>query len=119
MKLKLSLVVTILLAGQFLGLNTPASGADCGMASWYGPHGGKTASGERFNRWGYTAASPWRRLGSRIRVINPLNKRRVVVRINDRLPHGHADLDLSYAAFRQIASPRKGLVKVCVIRLRR
>ncbi|MBV8882789.1 MAG: hypothetical protein JO235_02135 [Chroococcidiopsidaceae cyanobacterium CP_BM_RX_35] len=80
---------------------------------------GKTASGERFNRWGYTAASFWRRLGSRVRVINPRNRRRVVVRINDHLPPGHADLDLSYAAFRKIANPRKGLVKVCVVRVSR
>jgi rare lipoprotein A len=118
-KLKNSLIITVLLVGQLLGMKIPAQGANCGVASWYGPHGGKTASGERFNRWGYTAASPWRRLGSRIRVINPHNRRRVLVRINDRLPPGHADLDLSYAAFRQIASPRKGLVKVCVIRLSR
>ncbi len=116
MKLKHFVVLPILLAGQILGPSAPANGASCGVASWYSLHGRKTASGERFNRWGYTAASPWRRLGSRVTVINPRNGRSVRVPISDRLPYGHADMDLSYGAFRRIASPKKGLVKVCVIR---
>ena len=115
MKLKHLVVLPILQPGQLLGPSTSTHAASCGVASWYGPRGGRTASGERFNRWNYTAASPWRRLGSRVTVINRRTGHRVRVRINDRLPYGHADLDLSYGAFKRIASPRKGLAKICVI----
>jgi rare lipoprotein A len=52
-------------------------------------------------------------MGSKIRVTNQDNGKQVIVRVNDRGPYSHADLDLSYAAFAHISSPRKGNVVVC------
>jgi rare lipoprotein A len=52
-------------------------------------------------------------MGTRIRVTNQDNMKQVIVRVNDRGPYSHADLDLSYGAFAHIASPRKGNAVVC------
>jgi len=52
-------------------------------------------------------------MGSKIRVTNQDNMKQVIVRVNDRGPYSHADLDLSYAAFAHIASPQKGNATVC------
>ena len=52
-------------------------------------------------------------MGTRIRVTNQDNMKQVVVRINDRGPYSHADLDLSYAAFAHIASTNKGNAVIC------
>jgi rare lipoprotein A len=72
-----------------------------GMASWYGKkfHGRKTASGEVYNMYAMTAAHPTLPIPSYVRVVNPANKREVVVRINDRGPfHRGRVIDLSYTA---------------------
>jgi rare lipoprotein A len=52
-------------------------------------------------------------MGTRIRVTNQDNGKQVIVRVNDRGPYSHADLDLSYAAFAHIESPKKGNAVVC------
>jgi rare lipoprotein A (peptidoglycan hydrolase) len=59
-----------------------------GMASWYGPgfHGNRTASGERFDKNGLTAAHRTLPMGSVVRVRSVRNGRQVTVRINDRGP---------------------------------
>ena len=44
---------------------------------------------------------------------NQDNMKQVIVRVNDRGPYSYADLDLSYAAFAQIQSTRKGNAVVC------
>ena len=81
-----------------------------------GFHGQITASGERFNAYSFTAAHPYLPLGSRIRVTR--GGRSVTVTVNDRGPYvGSRMIDLSYAAFRQIASPSAGVVRVCIARL--
>lgn len=89
----------------------------CGVATHYGmgdgTHGNLTASGERFDRYRWTAAHPYLPLGTRIRVTNQRNLRQVIVRINDRGPYSSADLDLSYAAFSHIDSTSKGRATVC------
>ena len=89
----------------------------CGIATYYGVgdgfHGQVTANGERFDAYRWTAAHPHLPLGTRIRVTNQDNMKQVIVRINDRGPYSHADLDLSYAAFAHIASVRKGNAAVC------
>jgi rare lipoprotein A len=72
-----------------------------GMASWYGPdfHGKRTASGERFDMNGLTAAHRTLPFGTRVRVRNTRNGREVVVRINDRGPRiADRIIDLSKAA---------------------
>lgn len=93
------------------------SGLTCGIATFYGIgdgfHGQRTASGEKFNAYNWTAAHPYLPMGTKIRVTNQDNMKQVIVKINDRGPYSHADLDMSYASFSHIASPRKGNAIVC------
>ena len=102
---------------SFLMVETLIAGLTCGIATFYGLgdgfHGQKTANGERFDAYRWTAAHPYLPMGSKIRVTNQDNGKQVIVRINDRGPYSHADLDLSYAAFSHIASPRRGNAVVC------
>ena len=60
--------------------------AQSGIASIYGYHGGKTASGERAAPGGLTAAHRTLPFGAKVRVTNKRNGKSVVVRINDRGP---------------------------------
>ena len=75
------------------------------VATWYGnEHAGKrTASGERFNPNGLTAAHRSLPFGTCLRVSNPKSGRSVSVRINDRGPFTKGvSLDLSHGAARAI-----------------
>lgn len=56
-----------------------------GAAAFY-EHLGRTASGEKYNPNGLTAAHRSLPLGTRVRVVNLRNNRSVIVRINDRTP---------------------------------
>ena len=89
----------------------------CGISTYYGlkdnTHGQITANGERFDAYRWTAASPYLPMGTKIRVTNQNNGKQMIVRINDRGPYSHADLDLSYAAFAHIESTSKGNATVC------
>lgn len=90
----------------------------CSLVSHYGIgdgyHGRRTANGERFNAYDYSAAHRYLPFGTRLRVTNQANGRSVVIRINDRGPFvAGRSLDLSYGAFSQIASPRQGVASVC------
>jgi rare lipoprotein A len=93
------------------------AGLTCGTSTYYGIgdgfHGQRTSNGERFNAYGYTAAHPYLPMGTKIRVTNQDNLKQVIVRINDRGPYSHADLDLSYGAFSRIASVSRGNAIVC------
>jgi rare lipoprotein A len=93
------------------------AGLMCGIATFYGIgdgfHGNLTANGERFNAYALTAAHPYLPMGTRLRVTNQRNLKQVIVRVNDRGPYSHADIDLSYAAFADIESTRKGNATVC------
>ena len=60
--------------------------AESGMASVYAYSGTKTASGERANPDGLTAAHRTLAFGTYVRVTNRRNGRSVTVRINDRGP---------------------------------
>ena len=60
--------------------------AETGIASVYAYSGGKTASGERANPGGFTAAHRTLAFGTHVRVTNRHNGRSVTVRINDRGP---------------------------------
>jgi rare lipoprotein A len=87
-----------------------------GLASWYGPHfhGRKTASGEKFDMYAYTAASPTLPFGSLIRVYNPKTRIGQLVRINDRGPFvDDRELDVSY-----LVACRLGIQELGVSRLR-
>jgi rare lipoprotein A len=70
-----------------------------GTVSYYGEefHGRKTASGEIYNMYAYTAAHKSLPFGTKIQVTNVENNRSVIVRINDRGPFVSGRiLDLSY-----------------------
>jgi rare lipoprotein A len=93
-----------------------------GIASWYGEaHRGKLmANGEKFDPDRLTAASWFYPLGTRVRVsLRSDPQRSVLVIITDRGPakslldQGRI-IDLTHAAFGQIAPPRLGLVAVTV-----
>ena len=93
-----------------------------GWASWYGPHhqGQKTASGERFSRSQLTAAHRSLPLGTKVQVTNLRTGQHVVVKINDRGPHGGGKrriIDLSEAAAKRIGLVARGvdLVRVVVV----
>jgi rare lipoprotein A len=60
--------------------------AESGIASVYAYSGAKTASGERANPGGLTAAHRTLKFGTRVRVTNQRNGRSIIVRINDRGP---------------------------------
>ncbi len=72
-----------------------------GLSSWYGKqfHGRKTANGEKFNMFSYTAAHRTLPFGTLVKVTNPKNNKFAIVRINDRGPYAHSRIiDLSYVA---------------------
>ncbi len=60
--------------------------AQSGIASHYGYTGNKTASGERANPGGMTAAHRSLPFGTKVKVTNKRNGRSVVVTITDRGP---------------------------------
>ncbi len=86
-----------------------------GKASWYGKrfHRRRTASGERFDMYGYTAAHRTLPFGTRLLVTHVDNGKSVVVKVNDRGPHSRRlVIDLSYAAARKIGM--KGCADVTI-----
>jgi rare lipoprotein A len=85
-------------------------------ASWYGGkfNGRKTASGERYDMFASTAASPDLPFGSLVRVFNPKTNIGQLVRINDRGPFkDDREIDLSY-----LVASHLGVVDQGVSRLR-
>jgi peptidoglycan lytic transglycosylase len=81
---------------------------------WTGSH---TASGERFDANGNTAAARTWPIGTKLTVTNPKNGRSIIVRINDTGPWGiayrmGARLDLARGAARRLGM--NGTQYVCV-----
>ena len=92
-----------------------------GTASYYGSElaGNRTASGERFNPAGLTAAHRSLPLGTKLRVTNKANGEAVIVRVNDRGPFvKHRLLDVSLGAAKQIGMVRTGTARVTIEILR-
>lgn len=88
-----------------------------GIASWYGPnfHGKTTANGERFDQNAVTAAHKTLPIPSLVEVENLSNKRRLVVRVNDRGPFvGDRIIDLSRRAAQLLGFERLGTTEVRV-----
>jgi peptidoglycan lytic transglycosylase len=86
-----------------------------GTASWYGPkfQGHRTASGERYDMHGKTAAHPSLAFGTQLAVRNIRTGREVVVRVNDRGPYSKRRIiDLSYAAAKEIGIVDLGTASV-------
>lgn len=87
---------------------------NCGGASWYALHGNRTASGERMNMHGMTAAHKSLKFGTKIKVTNPKTGKSVVVRINDRGPFIRGRiLDLSKGSASKLGIVRSGHGRVC------
>ncbi len=84
------------------------------MISYYAEdfHGKKTASGERFDMNGLTAAHRTLPFGTRLRVTNLENGKSVMVRVNDRGPFAKDRiLDVSKAAAKELVMTGKGTVR--------
>lgn len=110
--------LSILTLASSLLIPMRAEAASCTSASFYGMgdgfHGRLTASGQTFNAYGNTVAHPYLPFGTRLRVTNPSTGRSVVVRVNDRGPFvASRGLDMSYGSFAAIASPSRGVARVC------
>jgi rare lipoprotein A len=88
------------------------------IVSWYGPkfHGKKTASGQKYDMYAMTAAHKTLPLLSYAKVTNLKNHRSVIVRINDRGSfYGKRDMDLSYAAAKELGIGGIGSVEITPI----
>lgn len=105
----------VALAGTIaLGLSAGIANAQCGNASWYALTS-KTASGERMNPDGMTAAHRSLPFGTKIKVINQRNGKEVVVRVNDRGPFTKGRvLDLSRGAANKLGFINAGHTKICL-----
>jgi rare lipoprotein A len=95
--------------------------AESGVASWYGHEvAGRTmANGKIFNPKAILCASRKYPLGTRLLVTNIANGRSVAVIVSDRGPAKRLGrtIDLSQAAFKQIADTRLGLIQVKIEKL--
>ncbi len=90
---------------------------EVGQASWYGPgfHGRMTASGEKYNQHGLTAAHTTLPMPSLVKVTRLDNGKSVVVRVNDRGPYESGRiLDLSHESATQLGLVGVGVAKVRV-----
>lgn len=98
--------ILVAIAGQ--------ANAQCGGASWYALTS-KTASGERMNPAGISAAHRSLPFGTKVRVVNKKNGKSLVVRINDRGPFIKGRIiDLSKGAAQQLGFIRSGHTAVCI-----
>jgi len=83
-----------------------------GLASFYSEDT-ETASGDRFDKHGLTAAHPTLPFGTRLRVTNVRNGRSVTVRVNDRGPFvGGRIIDVTSAAAEALGMVNAGIAKV-------
>lgn len=88
---------------------------EVGEASWYGPgfQGKETANGETFDQKELTAAHPTLPMGTKAKVTNLENGKKVDVRINDRGPYaGDRAIDLSGAAANKLDMKGDGTAQV-------
>ena len=101
--------------------NLDLSRSRFGVASWYSKKDKKinpeTANGEKFNDQKMTCASWDYPFGERLIVVNALTGKWVVCRVNDRGPNKrlYRTVDMTYAAFRKIANPKRGLIYATII----
>lgn len=92
-----------------------------GIASWYGYEtyrqkgGHMTANGEAFDPNGLNAAHKYLPLPTFVRVTNLKNRRRIIVRVNDRGPFvDDRIIDLSAGAAKKLGFFKKGTTRVLV-----
>ncbi len=101
--------------------NLDWSRAHFGIASWYSEKdkyiNKHTANNEIFNDNAMTCATWHYPFHEKLLVINALNGKAVVCRVNDRGPAKRLkrEIDLTHAAFRKISKFKSGLIPVTVI----
>jgi rare lipoprotein A (peptidoglycan hydrolase) len=84
-------------------------------ATWYNPHGAKTASGLKFHKDSLTAAYNFSKMHSYLRVTNVSTNESIIVRVIDRMGYkGSNHIDLSKCAFDSIGNPNSGRIRVIV-----
>lgn len=100
--------------GMPFGAETASAGSQCGKAAWYDLEG-TTASGERSDGDGLTAAHRSLPFGSRVKVENLGNGRSVIVRVNDRGPFVNGRvIDVTRAAAEKLGFVSAGIARVRV-----
>ena len=105
------MIAKALAAAGILYCFTSSVHAETGIASVYSYETKSTASGERVNPRGLTAAHRTLPFGTRVKVTNQKNGRVVTVRINDRGPFKRGRvIDLTPAAARELGI--SGLARV-------
>jgi rare lipoprotein A len=110
---KVAIISAFFLSFQAVAQKNEATGT----ASYYHHkfHGRKTATGEKFDINGMTAASNTMPLGTLVKVTNLKNGNSVVVKINDRMNAKNKRLiDLSYKAAKELGFINSGICKVKV-----
>lgn len=88
-----------------------------GIASWYGTmfHDRKTSCGEPYNMLAMTAAHKTLPLPTYVEVTNLANKRKIIVKVNDRGPfESNRIIDLSYVAAKKLGMLGRGTAMVRV-----
>jgi rare lipoprotein A len=109
---------TISLISFSLLFSGSALARNCTEASFYALDGALTSNGEVFNSYSHTAAHPYYRFGTKLRVTNQRNGKSVIVRITDRGPFvAGRSLDMSLGAFSRIENTNRGIAQVCYTRL--
>ena len=111
----LVLVTAILSLATYSFTDHDVVAAKTSYASFYHNkfNGKKTASGEIFDNNKLTAAHRSLPFGTEIKVTNLKNGKVVIVEVNDRGPfHSSRVLDMSRAAFAEIASVNEGKIPV-------
>jgi rare lipoprotein A len=118
LKLVKIITATITASGLSIGIaSAEASNKSILKASYYSS-GHRTASGERFDQNGLTAASRTLPFGTRLHVTNLATGRSVIVRINDRGPFVRGrDLDLARGAAVALGMIGRGTANLKVARL--
>ena len=95
----------------------PNEKPETGEASWYGEdfEGNETADGEIYDSNGLTAAHPTLPFGTTVRVTNLSNRKKILLRINDRGPYvGRRLIDVSWAAAKRLGFVESGTTPVRV-----
>lgn len=95
--------------------SSPSKNLIQGEASWYGGkfNGRRTASGQRYNMYGLTAAHKTLPFGTQLSVVNLANGKTVIVTVNDRGPFVRDRvLDLSYGAAKKLEMVGSGYADI-------
>lgn len=87
-----------------------------GKATFYHDkfEGRKTASGDIFTQSKLTCASTTYKIGTKLKITNPKNRKSVICEVNDK---GNLDInhiDLSKSAFRKIGNLNSGFLKILI-----